>query len=244
MKTLAKKMVLALLTMTLCMSCSASRKAVNNNYDNGGDTSRSFNLSGFSSVEQHGVANLNIIQTSGKYSIEVSGTPELVEAIDVYVKNGALFIDQGKSSVKGRAHLNVIISMPSLESIKNHGVGNISIAQLNQNKLNIESIGVGNVRIEKLHCNSLDIDNRGVGNITIAGKANDITIDNRGVGNVNTMELDAENVNADNRGVGNIKCSVSGKFSASTRGVGSISYKGNPRSKNVSRSGLGSIKSI
>lgn len=244
MKTLARKMVLALLTMTLCMGCSASRKAANNNYNNGGDTSRSFNLSGFSSVEQHGVANLTIIQTSGNYSIEVNGTPELVEATKVYIKNGILYINQDKSNVKGRSHLNVVISMPSLESIKNHGVGNISIAQLNQNKLNIESVGVGNVRIEKLNCNSLDIDNRGVGNITIGGKASDVTIDNRGVGNVNTIELDAENVSADNRGVGNIKCSVSGKFSASTRGVGSISYKGKPRSKNVTRSGLGSIKSI
>src|SRR5574344_2062133 len=90
----------------------SAKENVSQNINNGGDTSRSFNLSGFSSVEQHGVANLNIIQTSGKYSIEVSGTPELVEAIDVYVKNGALFIDQGKSSVKGRAHLNVVISMP------------------------------------------------------------------------------------------------------------------------------------
>jgi hypothetical protein len=243
MKTLVEKMVLILLTMTVCISCSASRKTVNSN--DGKETSRTYNLKGFKSIRQCGVGTVEIVQTAGDYNVKVSGTKELVNATNISTKDGVLVINQDRTTrINGKAHLYIIINMPQLETLESRGVGCITIAQLNQDKLDIDSRGVGNIKIGRLKCNSLDIDNRGVGNIAISGRATNVTINNRGVGNVNTLELDAENVSADNRGVGNIKCSVSDKFDASSRGVGNIRYKGNPKTKDISHSGLGSIKQI
>ena len=176
----------------------------------------------------------------------MKGNEELLNKIKVYVKNGVLYIKEGRRGMKYKnTKLSISITTPELTIIDTDGVGNINIKNgLNTPSLDIKNNGVGNIYINQLKCSSLNIISDGVGNININGEANNAILRLKGVGSINAENLKAQSVKATSDGVGNIKCYATEAIDASIRGVGGIGYKGNPTTKNFHRDGVGRIKNI
>ena len=251
MKAIFRKLVWSALTITLCAACSSSSRATNNERDDEGTTSRTIvlcsntiSVSNFNSIDNKGVGNLKIVQTSGDYYMKIGGDRRLVQGTMTKVSEGKLYIWQELRDKHAKGSLWIEIGMPSLQSINLQGVGGVSINGLDQGKLTVETSGVGNVSITRLKCTDLVVDCRGVGNVTLSGSAVNVTLNSRGVGNIDSFGLEAKNVSASSQGVGNIECTATDKIDAKSSGVGKVKFKGHPKDKQFSASGLGHVVEI
>ena len=122
-------------------------------------------------------------------------------------------------------------------------VGNIRIKRaFTGDVLDVRLRGVGNFEADSLYVHSLTVRTEGVGSASIAGKTGNVRLETAGVGKIDALELVADTVYARVDGVGNILCNPVEFLEGRSQGVGSITYKEEPKNKNVSSSGVGKIR--
>jgi hypothetical protein len=76
----------------------------------------------------------------------------------------------------------------------------------------------------------------------LAGTAKNTTFDLKGVGSINALELVSDSVTARMNGAGSIRCNPVEYLDGDVNGVGSITYKSEPKVKNTTVNGVGKIK--
>lgn len=208
---------------------------------------RDYKVNDFNALEATTVGDIYYTQaTDGKSTLQIYGPDNIVQLIQVTVKNNSLVLTTDKhKKIKNANKLKITISSPDLNKIDFKGVGNIHIdSKFVTESLDIESKGVGDINIQELDCRNLTVNSMGVGNVDVQGKAVNASLISKGVGDVKAADLEAENVIASSNGVGNIRCNATLSLDASVKGVGSIDYKGSPAKKSFSKKGIGSIKNI
>lgn len=204
---------------------------------------RDYKVGNFSKLDILTVANIDYTpSTDGTTSLQIYGPDNIVELVNVDVKDDMLTLSMKKKNIK-KSNLKITISSPDLQYAKSSGVGDLTInGTLKTANLTIKNEGVGNIKINHVSCTELDIHTEGVGNVTVQGKAEKVSLVSQGVGNINASGLESRAVTALSEGVGNISCHATESIHASAHGVGNISYKGNPKEKDLKKSGIGSIK--
>jgi hypothetical protein len=240
MKTMIKKILLSVCTVLLLSNCTVI----------GGITpskttiTRNFNVGNFTSIDFSAVGDISFTQIQGKPTLSIYGPENFVKLVKVSVEGNTLSITmEDKNRIKNTKKMKISISAPTLTNINFVGVGNLSITKpLQINNLEVINKGVGNIEIDSVTGNSLTIHSNGVGDVKLRGKVNVASLACNGVGNVDANELVANVVDANCRGVGSITCYAIDSITAAVRGIGSIKYKGNPKQKDLNRTGIGSIK--
>jgi hypothetical protein len=204
---------------------------------------RDFKIGSFDKLDLATIADVHYTQsTDGSVSLQIYGSDNLVELVNVDVKDNTLILSMKKKNIK-KADLKINISSPDLQRVRSHGVGNFHIKdKIETTSLTVRNEGVGNVKINDISCRELDLCAEGVGNITIKGKAGKASLLSQGVGNIDAANLESKSVIATSGGVGNISCYATQSIDAKVSGIGNISYKGNPTNKQLKKSGVGSIK--
>jgi hypothetical protein len=209
-------------------------------------SSKTFHVSAFEAIESNSVANIHFFQGPST-SLRAEGYKDLIDRLNVNVKNGKLIIEMPKNTFKNNnlknKKLDIYISSPTLNLIEMEGVGNFLFEKVfNAPKLEIVSNGVGNLKADNLNCGHIFICSHGVGNIDLAGKAKNMTISSDGVGNIKAKKLVAQHASVNLSGVGNVAFNCSELMDVELSGVGNAIYYGNPKIKNMSRDGVGKIK--
>lgn len=204
---------------------------------------RDFKVGNFNKLKLSTVADIVYTpSTDGSTSLELYGPDNIVELVNVEVKDNTLILNMKKKNIK-KSNLKIKISSPTIQSLEMHGVGNFSIKEPFQtDNLTIRNSGVGDIKIEQITCANLDLVTEGVGNIRIIGKTDKATLISKGVGSIDADEFIASDVTTVSDGVGSISCHATQSIDAKVNGVGSISYYGNPAKKNTRKNGIGSIK--
>jgi hypothetical protein len=122
-------------------------------------------------------------------------------------------------------------------------VGNIHMNRaFTGDEMEVIMKGVGNFYADSLYANSLTVRTSGVGTASLSGKADKTTLETSGTGKINAMELPSDTVYAYVSGVGTIQCNPIDFLEGRVSGIGSITYKEEPKYKDVSSSGIGKIK--
>jgi hypothetical protein len=204
---------------------------------------RDFKIGNFDKLDITTVADVYYTQsTDGSVSLQICGSDNLVELVHVDVKDNTLILTMKKKNIR-KADLIINISSPNLQRIESRGVGNFHIKDtIETASLTLRNEGVGNIKINNIQCRELDLQTEGVGNVHIQGKAEKVNLVSEGVGNINAANLESQSVTATSDGVGNISCYATQSIHAEANGVGNISYKGNPADKQLKKNGIGSIK--
>ena len=201
-------------------------------------------LPAFSGVHCDVVAHI-IIEQGNEYFIEAKGPEHIIQLIEPELKQagGTLVIKAKKEYKIGKEGLLIRIVTPKLELIYNEGVGDIRTkGAFKAQMMTITSEGVGNITVENMECERMQVINEGVGNVNLTGKATNAVFKSEGVGNINAYDLEVASLSAELSGVGSIKCNVTERFTCKASGVGNIYYKGNPKQTNVSASGIGKVR--
>ena len=175
----------------------------------------------FKGVVVHGAANLTV-EAGKSYSLKVYGDPRFIDRVTSRVVDGELRLDlKEQSRTKLDEEDRVVVTLPVLESFRGEGAGLMRLK---------------NVRGERL-----DVDYRGAGRLLVDGEVRELRLHAQGVGEVDTRDLRAQDANVRFEGIGSVEIYAKGKLNADVRGMGNLTYHGNPRVVNKSVAGIGSV---
>ena len=210
--------------------------------DNSGVVAR-MDLPAFSGVYCDVVASI-IIEKGDKYYVEAQGPEHLIRLIEPVVqKEGGTLTIKAKQEYKTKKQgITIRVVTPQLDLIYNEGVGDIRTkGDFKTQMFTITNEGVGNITVANIECERLQVLLEGVGKINIAGRATHATFKSEGVGGINAYGMQVANLNAELEGMGGIECNVTERFTCNAEGVGSVYYMGNPKQTNIKSSGIGKV---
>lgn len=153
--------------------------------------------------------------------VEVRGEADLVGKIVTGVKDGTLVLDTKLRNFRGKNHLSVAVTVPSLDAL--------SIP------------GIARVKVTGLAADTLALRVPGTGQITLDGSARrlDITID--GTGNLEAERLAAKDATVDVSGTGSASLRATQSVAINVSGTGSVEVTGSPAKVKKHVTGVGSV---
>jgi len=188
-------------------------------------------------------ANIQIEQTENETpSIEIDGDENLVEQVRCEQKDNWLILS-ATNRLRCDNNLNITLRTNDLYRILMRSTGNVLInrAFTASDQLSIELNGVGNFHADSLYVNSLTVRSEGIGSSNISGKANKARFETSGAGKIDAMELVVDTVYASVKGIGSIRCNPTEYLKGDLEGVGKITYKDEPKNKDIDLDGIGKV---
>jgi hypothetical protein len=177
----------------------------------------------FTAVSSNGAIDVDI-NVGAAQSVTFKGKAADLKKIKVNVVDGELQLDGSaeKSAMFFSDDKKFVITMPAIRSFKGKGVGVVDI--------------------EHITGDEIDISYEGAGELEASGNIKTLRLKANGVGEVDTKKLRAENVEINLQGVGEAKVFASKTLNAEVKGVGALTYFGNPATVNKTGEGIGSIR--
>jgi len=177
-------------------------------------------LRGFN-LETH--ANVRLRQ--GPQEVVIRGAVNILEELDIDVRNGILFIDDYRCI---QDEVDVFISLPDYDRIELEGSGTIfsdDILVLNDLELRLE--GSGDIDL------ALDIDDleariSGSGDIFLEGQGDDLDLVISGSGEFNAFNYFVEDASVRISGSGEAEVNVEERLDVLISGSGNVLFRGNP----------------
>jgi len=152
--------------------------------------------------------------------VEVEADDNILPLIKTEVRDGILFVtnDQPYHSSKT---VTLRITLPELNSVANHGAGEIKIVDANSSDLKIDSTGAASV--------------------DAAGTSKSVQISSTGAGKIDTSKLRADKAKVEVSGAASVDVYASEELDVNVSGAGHVSYRGNSKTVNKHVSGIGSV---
>lgn len=178
---------------------------------------------GFDSIYVKGPINLEI-EAGKAHSLKVTGNGIYFRRIVTEVVDGRLNIsfekDNKKIEIDDLPH--IIITMPSLSRLVEEGVGETVLTNIDSKRL--------------------DINYKGAGRLAANGKVKHLFLEARGVGEIDTKALIVQDADVDFEGIGSVQIYANRRLDVSVKGMGDLTYYGNPHVLNKSITGFGTVK--
>ncbi len=198
----------------------------------------------FTAIHASLAADIYLTQADS-FSFVAEGRSKLIKLLETQVINGVLKIrlDRDCDIWDNMEKLTIHISAPSFENIDFSGAGKIqSENKLTSKTLSILMSGANNLHFRDVEIEQLSVELSGVGNIDISGKATQATIGLSGTGNIDVLDLVIQDAHCHISGLGKLSCNVQNDLEAAVSGMGSIRYRGEPKSLRKNVSGIGKVK--
>ena len=174
---------------------------------------------GFKSVEVGG-AFLVEITAQKDFSVEVEADDNLLPLIKTEVENGVLEIEAEKR-LSPTGQIKIRISAPDIDNLQVSGAANLTLNEVNNSSLSVDSSGAAKVKI--------------------AGETSKLAIDVSGASKIDAEELKASNANVDASGASHVEINVSDELSVDASGASRIVYSGTPSAIHKKTSGASSV---
>lgn len=205
----------------------------------------------FSSIKSQGSADVTYNQTPNETKIEIRGSENIIEWVDIRSVNGQLVVGFKKGRVPSYKTLEIFVSNPEINEISINGSGDISIPyglktqktvkcsingsgdidgrNISCERLETSINGSGDIELDNITTKYCSANASGSGSINITGETQDAALYTTGSGDIEADELMSKVTIARCNGSGEIECYASEKLTAETRGSGEVKYKGSPK---------------
>lgn len=232
--------ILGLLTATLLSSCGVSRYSDNCEFKKtytaiGVLATEDREVSDFSAIDFKGITRADI-RIGNEYSLKIEADKNLVQHVDGYVANGTLIV--GLDCSTDADFINVKITLPNLEAIRNMGSGEIKVLDnIDCNDFEISQLGSGNIYANGTFGNA-NFTISGSGNIMVNGSARNLSGRITGSGAIICKDLNAADANVHITGSGRAEVRAEKTLGINITGSGHVFYFGNPElSQSITGSG-------
>lgn len=181
----------------------------------------------FNGIVMNGDMSLSIAQ-SNKFEVKVTADDNILNLVQVAVKNGVLFVECRRQPEI--SDITVSVSMPDLKTLETQGRVIVSVKEgFAVKDLEIRLNGSGNMDCPEIKSDgAIKILNRGSNNINISGSAKMFSCVTRDAGNIFADKLEAGAVVAKVAGSGSAFVKTDGNLSVIVAGSGSVVYSGKP----------------
>jgi hypothetical protein len=193
---------------------------------------------GIEATEARITSDFKKVKSSGEYDVHITYGEEhevvvkaesnLIPYIETNVSGSSLNIDvRGLHNLRNRLPMEVYITTPNLEGVKQSGSGEITTDYFYSDDFDIALSGSGNITVA-VETEKIDASISGSGKIAVSGVAEDARFSISGSGNIDAYDLMLETCNAKISGSGDMWVSVENFLHATISGSGNIFYYGNP----------------
>ena len=179
-------------------------------------------IADFKSIEVSGIFEVEVVAQK-EFSIEIEADDNLLELIKTEVKDGTLEIER-KKRFSSRNSIKIRISAPNIEKLDNAGVSKVTIVNIANESLQIDSSGASKVKLE--------------------GTTNKLNLDISGASRIDASGLSASKVAVESSGASSARVNVSSELDADLSGASRVSYKGNPTRIDKNTSGASRISQV
>jgi Putative auto-transporter adhesin, head GIN domain len=210
-------------------------------------------------VDLSGPVNLTLRQGAVP-SLEVRGEQRLLANIDTSVDGDVLHIGPRGILLRHRTPIEVILTLPQLESLSVTGNGDHTVSGFAGDQLDVALDGSGSMRFNgryraitaavhgsgdlELTGGSSDAVNAAVigsGRLTLVGASRALSAELRGAGDLDARHLRADEVDLMQEGAGDAAVYARKRLHAQLTGNGDARVYGNPDAHSVTREGTGSV---
>jgi hypothetical protein len=197
-------------------------------------------VSDFTSVSLEGIGDLEIIQGDVE-SLTIEAEDNIISKIESYVSGSTLHIGFERFiNVIPTSGITYTLTVKDLNGIEVSGYGDVYIASLTTDRLEVEVSGGGRIAIDNLVAESLDVELSGAGDFELAGMVNQQEINLSGAGSYNAPDLQSSVAEIDISGAGSAQLWVTDELEVNLSGVGSLQYYGDAEVQQ-SISGIGKV---
>jgi len=212
-------------------------------------------------IQDRGVfESYNTIYISGSFDVIATSVPSsndqkviiktdenIQELIEVFEKNGILYIDQKKNIQIKPTEMSIQLYTPTSITIENSGSGNSVLngseygdlkvnnsgsgdflISANVRKIDLHNSGSGNSTLKGIVESGIELYNSGSGDISILTELEEIQMNNSGSGNINASSTKSKQITVNNSGSGICKVEANDQLYVIISGSGNVYYKGNP----------------
>lgn len=176
-------------------------------------------LTGFKAIDVGGVFHVDITAQKD-FGVEVEADGNLLQYIKTEVRGGTLRIEMDKK-VSTKNPMRIRISAPDIDDLEVSGSANVTINDLKNTGLTVDSSGASKIKI--------------------AGETTKLTVDVSGATKVDAEGLRAENGIIEASGASHVSVNVTGHLRADASGASKIVYSGTPANVEKKSSGASHI---
>ena len=220
---------------------------------NARDTTKTYDISGFHSIELSTSADL-VVTLADEYSIIVTGDAKRIERMDFDLSGDELEISSRSrfSGFWGRSddgYVKIEITMPDIEEMEINGSGDAEIIGVNNDELflkingsgdlyvtgqsrsvEIEINGSGDVEMDEITGDDVVIEVNGSGNVEFdGGTCNRLEVEVDGSGDIDAKDLVCREVDIDVEGSGNSRVHATDLLTFESSGSGKVDVFGKPK---------------
>ena len=193
-------------------------------------------------------------------SLEVRGEQRLLPNIETSVDGGTLHIETKGMLLHHRLPLQVVLVLPSLDTLKFHGTGESTVNGFSGERIEVEMTGSGDVKfngryrevVASLHGSGdlelnggnserVEVELKGNGDLTVVGSCKQFKADQTGSGDLNAEHLTAQAANVELNGSGTALVLAKKSVDVSLNGSGKVSVYGQPEQRTVNSTGSGAV---
>lgn len=182
----------------------------------------------FSAIEACNTTDIEY--SDGPAKIILSAPDNLINRIEVFVKDGVLFITEPEDTRKvfnGMMRSKLTVSYPGVYNFGTSGTGDINIDTVKADSLYLNTYGTGDIKGQRLSCNILKATSCGTGDIEVKElNCREAFLNTDGTGDIDVYNINANAVTANTGGTGDV--TLTGKcrtFEYSVNGSGDINAK-------------------
>lgn len=165
------------------------------------------NISGFRAVDASGVFQVEIT-AQREFSVEVEADDNLLPLIKTEVDDGVLRLGTERKLSTGNP-IRVRISAPDIDELQTSGASNVTLNDLKNGGLSVDSSGASKIRI--------------------TGQTEKLVVDVSGSTKVDAEDLTAENATIEASGASCVNVNVTRNLRAEASGASRIVYAGSPK---------------
>ena len=182
----------------------------------------------FTKLSVAGSPDVTYTQKSGKPTVEVYTSDNIVDLLDIRVKDNTLYIGFKKNVSVSYNKLEVRVSAEKLNGIAIAGSGDINSSNITCNDLQVSVAGSGDMKLNNVTANFTRASVAGSGTAILSGSTQEAEYSVAGSGDLFASDFVAKKASASVAGSGDIKCHATDFLKVRTSGSGSVGYKGNP----------------
>jgi len=207
-------------------------------------TGKTYKVSGFSKISISVPADVYIEQSTD-YSLKIDADPDVLNKIEVEVKDGTLHIEKEKNLNNRKGDIKIYISSKKYNGISLAGSCDLEAkANISSDELSINMAGSCDAMFSDLKAEKLKLNLAGSCDIDIKGEGASLMKANiAGSADLSMFDFPVEKSSISIAGSGDCEVYVTEMLDASVAGSGSIVYKGTPKVK-TSVHGSGSVSSL
>jgi hypothetical protein len=212
----------------------------------GPQTTRSFPVGAFSSVELAGSDDVRVVR-GPQASVTATGPSNVLDRLDIHVEGSQLKISRKSSgwhlgSISSRGAV-ITVTTPGIDAAALAGSGNLNVDRATGNAFKGSLAGSGNFRIGDVRVFNLTLELAGSGDLTAAGETQNAALNLGGSGNIAAANLVSQTAKIAVGGSGDVELAAKTSATISVAGSGNVKVKGTTNCQ-ISKIGSGDVRCL